>query len=127
MVYLITQVSIAGLRNSNRVISEFFSSGGPQLEIVLNRFLPRSLGIDEEHITKALTRPVNWKIPSDYLAARRAQNTATPLAMEDSPISQVIRQWPDSVWPARRSGSEKEIWALLMATVLVFAVMERMA
>jgi pilus assembly protein CpaE len=92
IVYLITQVSISGLRNSNRVISEFFSSGGPQLEIVLNRFLPRSLGIDEENITKALTRPVNWKIPSDYLAARRAQNTATPLAMEDSPISQVIRQ-----------------------------------
>jgi pilus assembly protein CpaE len=93
IVYLITQVSISGLRNSNRVISEFFSSpGGPQLEIVLNRFLPRSLGIDEENITKALTRQVNWKIPSDYIAARRAQNTATPLAMEDSPISQVIRQ-----------------------------------
>jgi pilus assembly protein CpaE len=92
VVYLITQVSISGLRNSNRVISEFFSSGGPQLEIVLNRFLPRSLGIDEENITKALTRPVQWKIPSDYLSARRAQNTATPLAMEDSPISQVIRQ-----------------------------------
>ncbi|WP_251106555.1 AAA family ATPase [Alloacidobacterium dinghuense] len=92
-VYLITQVSISGLRNSNRVISEFFSAnGGPQLEIVLNRFLPRSLGIDEENITKALTRPVQWKIPSDYLSARRAQNTATPLAMEDSPISQVIRQ-----------------------------------
>lgn len=93
VVYLITQVSISGLRNSNRVISEFFSSpGGPELEIVLNRFLPRSLGIDEENITKALTRAVNWKIPSDYIAARRAQNTATPLAMEDSPISQVIRQ-----------------------------------
>lgn len=93
IVYLVTQVSISGLRNSNRIITEFFSSpGGPLLEIVLNRFLPRSLGIDEENITKALTRPVNWKIPSDYIAARRAQNTATPLAMEDSPISQVIRQ-----------------------------------
>lgn len=93
IVYLITQVSISGLRNSNRVISEFFSgTGGPQLEIVLNRFLPKSLGIDEENITKALTRPVQWKIPSDYLAARKAQNTATPLALEDSPISQVIRQ-----------------------------------
>jgi len=93
IVYLITQVSISGLRNSNRVISEFFSSTGtPELEIVLNRFLPRSLGIDEENITKALTRQIHWKIPSDYIAARRAQNTATPLAMEDSPISQVIRQ-----------------------------------
>ncbi|MGC1298843.1 MAG: AAA family ATPase [Alloacidobacterium sp.] len=93
IVYLITQVSISGLRNSNRVITEFFSSTpGPELEIVLNRFLPRSLGIDEENITKALTRPLRWKIPSDYLSARRAQNTATPLATEDSPISQVIRQ-----------------------------------
>lgn len=93
IVYLITQVSIAGLRNSNRVITEFFSSTpGPELEIVLNRFLPRSLGIDEENITKALTRPLRWKIPSDYLSARRAQNTATPLAMDDSPVSQVIRQ-----------------------------------
>jgi len=93
VVYLITQVSISGLRNSNRVISEFFpANGGPQLEIVLNRFLPKSLGIDEENITKALTRPVQWKIPSDYLSARKAQNTATPLALEDSPISQVIRQ-----------------------------------
>ncbi|HYK38275.1 AAA family ATPase [Alloacidobacterium sp.] len=93
IVYLVTQVSISGLRNSNRIIAEFFSSpGGPEIEIVLNRFLPRSLGIDEENITKALTRPIHWKIPSDYIAARRAQNTATPLAMEDSPISQVIRQ-----------------------------------
>lgn len=92
-VYLVTQVSISGLRNSNRIIAEFFSSpGSPELEIVLNRFLPRSLGIDEENITKALTRPVNWKVPSDYIAARRAQNTATPLALDESPISQIIRQ-----------------------------------
>jgi pilus assembly protein CpaE len=92
-VYLVTQVSISALRNSNRIISEFFSSpGSPELEIVLNRFLPRSLGIDEENITKALTRSVNWKVPSDFDSVRKAQNTATPLATEDSPISRVIRQ-----------------------------------
>jgi pilus assembly protein CpaE len=92
-VYLVTQVSISALRNSNRIISEFFSLPGcAELEIVLNRFLPRSLGIDEENITKALTRPVNWKIPSDFVSARRAQNTATPLVTEDSPISRAIRQ-----------------------------------
>jgi len=92
VVYLVTQVNISALRNSNRIVSEFFSTpGGPELEIVLNRFLPRSLGIDEENITKALTRSVNWKIPSDFVSARRAQNTATPLATEDSPISRAIR------------------------------------
>ncbi len=113
MVYLITQVSISGLRNSNRVISEFFSSNGsPEIEIVLNRFLPRSLGIDEENITKALTRPVQWKIPSDYLAARRAQNTATPLAMEDSPISQMIRQMARTACGLPATPDKKKRFAL---------------
>jgi len=92
VVYLVTQVSIPELRNSNRLIVEFFKASSVKLEIVLNRFTPRSLGIDEEHVTKALTMPAQWKIPGDFLAARRAQNTATPLALEDSPISRVVRQ-----------------------------------
>jgi pilus assembly protein CpaE len=92
VAYLVCQVSISELRNSNRLISEFFPSGGRKLEVVLNRFTPRTLSIDEENITKALTRPVDWKIPNDYPAVRRAQDTATPLAQADSPISRVIRQ-----------------------------------
>lgn len=91
MVYLVTQVSISELRNSNRLIAEFFSTSN-KLEIVLNRFSPRSLGIDEQNITKALTRPAQWKVPSDFAAVRKAQNTATALALEDSPISRAIRQ-----------------------------------
>ncbi|HEV2274064.1 MAG TPA: AAA family ATPase [Acidobacteriaceae bacterium] len=91
-VYLVSQVNISELRNSNRLISEFFASGGASLEIVLNRFTPRTLGIDEESVTKALTRPPNWKIPSDYPAARRAQNAASALVLEDSAVSRVIRQ-----------------------------------
>lgn len=91
-VYLITQVSISELRNSNRLVTEFFASDRTKVEIVLNRYTPRSLGIDEESITKALTLPASWKIPSDYAAAQQAQNTATPLALDDSPISRVIRQ-----------------------------------
>lgn len=91
-VYLVAQVSISELRNSNRLVSEFFAPNGTKPEIVLNRFNPRSLGIDEDNITKALTLPASWKIPSDYPAVRQAQNTATPLALEDSPISRVIRQ-----------------------------------
>ena len=91
-VYLIVQITISELRNANRLIAEFYKSNGPALEVVLNRYTPRSLGIDEENITKALTKPVTWKIPSDYPSALRAQNTATPLAMLDSPISRVIKQ-----------------------------------
>lgn len=92
VIYLVTQVSIPELRNSNRLVSEFFTKTASKLEIVLNRFTPRSLGVDEEHITKALTRPATWRVPNDYATARRTQNTATALSLEDSPISRVIRQ-----------------------------------
>jgi Flp pilus assembly CpaE family ATPase len=91
-VYLVIQAGIAGLRNSNRLISQYFSAVVPKLEIVLNRFEPRSMGVSEDQITKALTRPVQWKIPNDYNAVRRMQATAIPLALEDSPISRLIRQ-----------------------------------
>ncbi len=91
-VYLVIQAGIAGLRNSNRLISQYFATEVPKLEIVLNRFQSRSLGVAEEQITKALTRPANWKIPNDYAAVRRMQHTAIPLALEDSPISRLIRQ-----------------------------------
>ena len=90
-VYLVIQAGIAGLRNSNRLISQYFTTGIPKLEIVLNRYEPRSMGVPEDQITKALTRPANWKIPNDYAAVRRMQSTAVPLAMEDSPISRLIR------------------------------------
>jgi pilus assembly protein CpaE len=91
-VYLVIQAGIAGLRNSNRLISQYFSTDVPKLEIVLNRFQSRSLGVAEDQITKALTRPAQWKIPNDYAAVRRMQHTAIPLALEDSPISRLIRQ-----------------------------------
>jgi pilus assembly protein CpaE len=96
-VYLVTQASIPDLRNSNRLISQFFTGGGPKLDIVVNRFDPRSLGVAEEHITKALTRPPTWKIPNDFAAVRQMQNTATPLALADSPISRLIRQMARAV------------------------------
>jgi len=91
-IYLITQAGIPELRNSNRLISQFFAGAGSQLEIVINRYEPRVLGVGEEHITKALTRPAQWKIPNDYPAVRKMQINATPLALADSPISRLIKQ-----------------------------------
>jgi pilus assembly protein CpaE len=95
-VYLVLQVSLPELRNANRIVSEFFRSENPQLEIVLNRFSPRSVEIDEEAINKALTMPAKWRVPSDYAAVRKAQNTASPIVLEGSAISQVIREMAGS-------------------------------
>jgi pilus assembly protein CpaE len=91
-IYLVTQVSIPALRNANRMITQLIKAESPKLEVVINRATGRYLDIDEEHITKALTRTPRWKVPNDYPTARKNQNTATPLSLEDSPVSRVIRQ-----------------------------------
>ena len=96
-VYLVTQAGIPELRNSNRLISQYFPAGDKKLEIVLNRYEPKALGVTDEHITKALTRPAQWKIPNDYPAVRRMQNTATPLIAVDSPISRLIKKMARTV------------------------------
>ena len=96
-IYLVTQVGLAELRNSNRLISLLSTAGSPKLEIVINRYDPLNLEIAEEHITKALTRPAEWKIPNDYAAVRRMQSTATSLMEDDSEISRAIRQMTRSV------------------------------
>jgi pilus assembly protein CpaE len=92
IVYLITQVGVSELRNSNRLITHFFAARGRKLQIVLNRYTPHALLFNDQQITKALTRPALWKIPDDYATARRIRNTAAPVALEDSPISKVIHQ-----------------------------------
>jgi pilus assembly protein CpaE len=89
-IYLVTQAGIPELRNSNRLISQVFGSGGPNLEIVINRYETRALSVSEEHITKALTRPAQWKIPNDYASVRRMQVNASPLVLTDSAVSRQI-------------------------------------
>ncbi len=89
--YLVTQSSIPELRNSNRLVQQFFAGSVPKLEIVINRYESRTLGVSEEHITKALTRPAQWKIPNDYAAVRKMQINATPLVLADSAITRQIR------------------------------------
>ena len=63
-IYLVTQAGVPELRNANRLIAKYFRSGSPNLEIVLNRFEPRSTRVSEDDIRKALSRPAKWKIPS---------------------------------------------------------------
>ncbi len=96
-VYLVTQASIPELRNSNRLITQFFSGPLPKLEVVINRFYSRVLGVSEEHITKALTRAAHWKIPNDYESVRNMQISAKPLVLTDSAISRQVRQMVSSV------------------------------
>jgi pilus assembly protein CpaE len=112
VVYLVLQVSISELRNANRLITDLFRSRNVKLEVVLNRFTPRALGIDEASITKALTVTPSWRLPSDYPAARAAQNTASPLVSQESPIAKVIRQMTRSVAGVTDTSEKKKRFGL---------------
>jgi pilus assembly protein CpaE len=92
IIYLVTQVGVSELRNANRMISSYFATRGHTLQVVLNRYIHHSLGIDDEHISKALTRPPDWKIPNAYATTLRTWDTSTPVALIDSTISRAIRQ-----------------------------------
>jgi pilus assembly protein CpaE len=90
-VYLVTEVNLPALRNARRLISYFAARESTRgLEVVLNRFNSRAVEIDEESVVKALSRPIDWKIPNDYMAVRGAQNLGVPLIEHDSPIARAI-------------------------------------
>jgi pilus assembly protein CpaE len=90
-IYLVTQAGIPELRNANRLISQVFNTNGPKLELVLNRFQSRT-GIADKHITEALTRPANWKVPNDHALVRKMQIDASPLVLSDNSIARTIRE-----------------------------------
>lgn len=89
-IYLVTQVGITELRNSNRLITGCLETYGHKLEIVLNRYEAELFGIDDAAIEGALTRAPQWKIPNDYPAVRRMQNTAETASLKKSRIHHAI-------------------------------------
>jgi len=92
-VYLVTQAGIPELRNSNRLISQFFGDcNSPRLEIIINRHEEKAFGVSDADITRALTRSAHWKIPNDFSTVRQMQINATPLALANSPVSREIRR-----------------------------------
>jgi pilus assembly protein CpaE len=108
VIYLVTQIGIPELRNSNRLIRQLSNEGGPKMEIVVNRYDSASAEIDEGQIQKALTLPIQWKIPNDYAAVRRMQNLGMPLNSEDSHIARTIREMGESICGLAPAPSKKK-------------------
>jgi pilus assembly protein CpaE len=89
-IYLVSQVDIPSLRNTQRIYSYLEGAGAEKVQVVLNRFDPRKDEIEEDRITKALGIGPKWKVPGDYQGVRRSQNLGEPLAGGNSPISRTI-------------------------------------
>jgi pilus assembly protein CpaE len=96
-IYLVTQIGIPELRNANRMITGSIPAHASKLEIVLNRYSPKSVEVDDDAIERALTVAPKWHIPNDYLAVREMQGRAEPLALADSPIARVIRKMANEI------------------------------
>jgi len=91
-IYLVTQAGIPELRNANRLMTGLLPAHNSKVEIILNRFAPKMFSIGEEAIERALTRPCDWRIPSDYRTVIRMQNSAVPLIEEDNLVSKTLRR-----------------------------------
>jgi pilus assembly protein CpaE len=95
-LYLITELTLPSLRNSHRLITHLSAPNAPngrrQVEVVVNRFNSRNGDIDEASAVKALGRPINWRVPNGYAAARSAQDNGIPLALESTPITKAVIQ-----------------------------------
>jgi pilus assembly protein CpaE len=103
-IFLVTQVGVAELRNSNRLITGCLQGHGAKLEVVLNRYTAEMFGIDDAAIESALTRAPQWRIPNDYPAVRNMQTMAEPLTRKSSSIQRAIQ-----LMARTASGSLEEI------------------
>jgi pilus assembly protein CpaE len=94
LVYLVMQVDIPAMRNALRLIASIqgLTDGPSRIELVMNRFDPRKLEIEEGQIAKALPLPMKWKIPNDYAAVRRSLDAGVPLVSGKSPVAQALVQ-----------------------------------
>jgi Flp pilus assembly CpaE family ATPase len=102
--YLVIQTGISELRNSNRLISQFFNEGNRNLEIVINRFDSHfHETVNEDVIAKALGKAVRWKLPNDQDAARALQSGEAGLT--ETRISRISLEMADAI-TGRAAGTE---------------------
>lgn len=90
--YLVTQLSVPELRNSNRVVAELFAGNSVRFQLVVNRYDAPILDVGEGEIAKIMAQKPQWKIPNDFRVVSAMQNSSRPLAMKESRISRAIRE-----------------------------------
>jgi pilus assembly protein CpaE len=106
IIYLVTQVSVTELRNAHRLITECLQDYNAKIEVIWNRYTGEMFGVDDETIESALTLRPQWKIPNDFAAVRRMQDTAEPL--EESGVRRVIKKMAIAACGTQEEKPEKK-------------------
>jgi hypothetical protein len=59
-----------------------------------------------------LTRSAKWRVPNDFLAARRAQNTGTPIAFEKNNLARTFVEMANAACGRAASLEKKKKFGL---------------
>lgn len=111
-IYVVSQMDIPSLRNSQRFLAFLQRQRETGIELVLNRYEPGKADLDEERVTKALGVAPKWRVPNDYAAVRRAANNGTPLIAEKSPVSHTIREMARAACGKQPASRERKGFSL---------------
>ena len=115
-IYLVTQVSIPELRNSNRLITDFFGTNSTKLEVILNRYSPRSLGIDEEHITKRSLGLRSGEFPAIFPRPAKRKTRPAQLCWRIRRFPECSGKWQELHAVFRRTEKRRVVSQFLVET-----------
>jgi pilus assembly protein CpaE len=92
-VYLVTQMDVPSLRNTNRLITYLTDQLGisERMQVVLNRFSSSKSDISVRQAEESLNAPITWRIPNNYSEAHNGLNTGKPLSGLSTSLGRSIR------------------------------------
>jgi pilus assembly protein CpaE len=111
-IYLVTQLNIPSLRNTQRFIAHIQREGARSIELVVNRFDSRKSEFDDERVAKVLGLQSKWKVPNDYTAVHRSSNAGDPLILEKSPVANALRGMARAATGRHTAPAKKKGWGL---------------
>jgi pilus assembly protein CpaE len=112
IVYLVTQLNIPSLRNTQRFVSHIQREEDRSIELVINRFDPRNTEFDDERVAKVLGLQPKWKVPNDYAAVHRSSNAGNALIMEKSQVANTLRNMARAAAGRSVVAPKKKGWGL---------------
>jgi Flp pilus assembly CpaE family ATPase len=111
-VYLVTQLNIPSLRNTQRFVSHIQREEDRRIELVINRFDARNTEFDDERVAKVLGLQPKWKVPNDYGAVHRSSNAGNALIMEKSQVANTLRSMARAAAGRPTVAAKKKGWGL---------------
>jgi pilus assembly protein CpaE len=111
-VYLVTQLNIPSLRNTQRFVSHIQREEDRRIELVINRFDSRNTEFDDERVAKVLGLQPKWKVPNDYGAVHRSSNAGNALVMEKSQVANALRTMARAAAGRTVVAPKKKGWGL---------------